>query len=121
MSAKASPTSSLDILKWLVVVALLSVGVFGNAYYEQESLLYRVMALLVLAGIAGFVAVQTEKGKSFWALLKEARVEIRKVVWPTRAETRQTTLIVLAVVVVVAILLWGLDSLLSSLVSGLIG
>ena len=122
MNAKVSPTTSgLDILKWLIVTALVLAGVFGNAYYSEESLLYRILALLVLAGIAGFAAFQTEKGRTFWALLKEARIEIRKVVWPTQAETRQTTLIVLAVVLVVAILLWGLDSLLSFSVSELIG
>ncbi|MEX5381397.1 preprotein translocase subunit SecE, partial [Acinetobacter towneri] len=54
-------------------------------------------------------------------LLKEARVEIRKVVWPTRQETMQTTLIVVAVVLVMALLLWGLDSLLGWLVSLIVG
>lgn len=122
MNAKASPTTSgLDTLKWLIVTVLVLAGVFGNAHYSEESLLYRIIALLVLVGIAGFAAFQTEKGRVFWALLKEARIEIRKVVWPTQAETRQTTLIVLAVVLVVAILLWGLDSLLSFSVSELIG
>jgi len=110
-----------DALKWILVGLLIAVGVAGNAYYSEESLLYRVLALVVLAAVAGFVALQTAKGIAFWSLLKEARVEIRKVVWPTRAETRQTTLIVLLVVVLVGLLLWGLDSLLSWAVSGIIG
>lgn len=124
MNAKtstSSETSKLDGLKWAVVVALVAAGVAGNAYFAEESMLYRVLGLLVLAIVAGFIALQTAKGAAFWTLLKEARVEIRKVVWPTKAETRQTTLIVMAVVVVVALLLWGLDSLLSWLVSGIIG
>lgn len=124
MNAKtstSSETSKLDGLKWAVVVALVAAGVAGNAYYAEESMLYRVLGLLVLAVVAGFVALQTAKGTAFWTLLKEARVEIRKVVWPTKTETRQTTLIVMAVVLVVALLLWGLDSLLSWLVSGIIG
>jgi preprotein translocase subunit SecE len=54
-------------------------------------------------------------------LLKEARGEIRKVVWPTRQETTQTTLIVVVVVLVMALLLWGLDSLLGWLVSMVVG
>ena len=53
--------------------------------------------------------------------MKEARIEIRKVVWPTRQETTQTTLIVVAVVLVMALLLWGLDSLLGWLVSLIVG
>ena len=75
----------------------------------------------VLAAVSGCVALQTAKGRSCWQLLKDARIEIRKVVWPTKAETRQTTLIVMAVVVAVGLLLWALDSLLSLLVSGIIG
>ena len=111
----------MDILKWAVVVVLVAAGVAGNAYFAEESLLYRVLGLLLLAAVAGFVALQTAKGAAFWKLLKEARTEIRKVVWPTKAETRQTTIIVTIVVLVVGLLLWGLDSLLSWIVSGIIG
>ena len=122
MTASTSIESSkLDILKWGVVAVLIGAGVAGNVYFAEESMLYRVLALLVLAVVAGFVALQTAKGHSFWTLLKDARTEIRKVVWPTKAETRQTTLIVLAVVVMVGLLLWALDSLLSLIVSGIIG
>ena len=63
----------------------------------------------------------TAKGQAFFSLAKEARVEIRKVVWPSRQETTQTTLIVVAVVLVMALLLWGLDSLLGWLVSMIVG
>jgi preprotein translocase subunit SecE len=83
--------------------------------------LYRVLALVVLALIAGWIATRTEKGKAFVQLALEARTEIRKVVWPTRQETTQTTLIVVVVVVIVAIILWALDSTLSWLISLLIG
>lgn len=110
-----------DMLKWLVVAALVVVGVVGNQYFSAEPLLYRVLALLVLSAVAGLVAIQASKGQAFWVLAKEARVEIRKVVWPTRQETTQTTLIVVAVVLVMALLLWGLDSLLGWLVSLIVG
>ncbi len=110
-------TSRLDWLKWLVVFALLAVGVVGNSYYSDQSLLYRVIGFLVIAIVAGLIALQTAKGAAFWSLVKGSRTEIRKVVWPTRQETVQTTLIVVAFVLVVALLLWGLDSLLGWLVS----
>ncbi len=58
---------------------------------------------------------------AFWALIKGARTEIRKVVWPTRQETVQTTMIVVVFVVLVVLLLWGLDSFLGWLVSLAIG
>jgi preprotein translocase subunit SecE len=118
MNAKAEAKDSrFDLVKWLVVAALVVVGVVGNQYFSAEPILYRVLGLLVLAVLAGFIALQTAKGQVFLALAKEARVEIRKVVWPTRQETTQTTLIVVAVVLVMALLLWGLDSLLGWLVS----
>ncbi|MCW8883893.1 MAG: preprotein translocase subunit SecE [Motiliproteus sp.] len=122
MNAKAdSGESKLDSLKWIVVVALVVVGVVGNSYYSDQSLLYRVLALLALAIVAALVALQTAKGKAFFDLFKEAKNEIRKVVWPSRQETVQTTAIVVVVVLIVGLLLWAIDSLLSWIVSGVIG
>ena len=122
MNVKAEAKDSrFDLLKWLVVAALVIVGVVGNQYFSAEPILYRVLALLVIAALAGVIALQTSKGQAFWVLAKEARVEIRKVVWPTRQETTQTTLIVVAVVLIMALLLWGLDSLLGWLVSLIVG
>lgn len=122
MSSKSeSQSGSLDLLKWFLVVALVAVGVGGNYYFSAESLLYRVLALVALSVVAIAVAFQTTGGQGFFKLIKEARTEIRKVIWPTRAETGQTTLIVVAVVFVMALVLWGLDSFFSWLVSLLIG
>ncbi|MFF7709750.1 preprotein translocase subunit SecE [Pseudomonas sp. NPDC007930] len=122
MTPKAEAQDSrFDLLKWLVVVVLVVVGVVGNQYFAGTPLLYRVLGLIVIAAVAAYVALQTGKGKSFFVLAKEARTEIRKVVWPTRQETTQTTMIVVAVVLVMALLLWGLDSLLGWLVSLIVG
>jgi len=111
----------LDWLKWLLVAGILGGGVFGNWYYQDESLLYRVVALLVLGASALFLAVNTERGGAAWALLKESRGEIRRVVWPTREETTQTTLVVLVLVLIFSLILWLLDSGLSWLVRTIIG
>ena len=122
MNAKAdSGESKLDSLKWIVVTLLVVAGVVGNSYYSDQSLLYRVLALLVVAAVAGFIALQTVKGKAFFDMFKEAKTEIRKVVWPTRQETVQTTAIVVVVVLLVGLMLWAIDSLLSWMVSGVIG
>tara|TARA_R110002167_G_scaffold2178_15_gene11155 strand:+ start:740 stop:1108 length:369 start_codon:yes stop_codon:yes gene_type:complete len=122
MSAKTgSAEFKLDSVKWLVVLLLVAVGVTGNSYFSEESLLYRVLALLLLAAAAGFVSLQTAKGSAFFTLFKEAKVEIRKVVWPTRQETVQTTAIVVVVVLLTGLALWAIDSLLSWAVSGIIG
>ena len=109
--------SKFDTVKWIIVVALLAVAVVGNSYYSDQSLLYRVLAIVAIGVVAALVALQTAKGIAFWALVKGSRTEIRKVVWPTRQETVQTTMIVVAFVLLAALLLWGLDGLLAWLVS----
>jgi preprotein translocase subunit SecE len=109
--------SRFDSIKWVLVFILVAVAVVGNSYFSDQSLLYRVLGILALAAVAGLIALQTAKGAAFWALVKGSRTEIRKVVWPTRQETVQTTMIVVAFVLLVALILWGLDSLLGWLVS----
>ena len=120
----ATPTtqnSRFDTIKWIFVLALVAAGVVGNSIYSDQSLLYRTLALVALAAVALFLALQTAKGRDYAISFKEARKEIRKVVWPNRQETTQTTLIVVVVVLIMALVLWGLDSLLSWAVSSLIG
>jgi len=122
MSSSAETQESRgDVFKWAIVVLLTATAVVGNNYFSAESLLYRLIAVVVLAGIAGFVALNTTKGRSFAKLAREAKTEIRRVVWPTRQETVQTTLIVLAVVIFMSLVLWGVDSLLGWIVSAVIG
>ena len=116
-----SKATRLDSVKWLIVVGLVTLGIVANQYFAAESILYRVLGLLVLAGIASYIIVQTAKGQALLNLANESRAEIRKVVWPNRQETTQTTLIVVVVVLVMALLLWGLDSFLGWLVSLIVG
>jgi preprotein translocase subunit SecE len=119
--SEATAQSPLDRLKWLVVFAIIGGGIFGNWYYQAEPLLFRVMVLLALAALAIFVGGQTGRGRSIWALMKDSRGEIRRVIWPKREETVQTTVIVLVLVLIFALILWLLDSGLTWIVSALIG
>ena len=96
-------------------------GVYANSYYAAIEPLFRALAGVLIVAVAIGIALQTEKGAWAWALAREARVEVRKVVWPTTQETTQTTLIVVGVVILVALILWGLDSGLSWGVRGVIG
>ncbi len=122
MSTKVEdPTYRFDTFKWLLVLAIVMGGIYANTVYAAVTLLYRALAGVALAGLVVAIGLQTEKGRAVWELAKEARVEVRKVVWPTRQETTQTTLIVVAVVIFVALILWGLDSSLSWAIKGLIG
>jgi preprotein translocase subunit SecE len=116
-SAENQPSGSLDSLKWVLVFLLLGGAVFGNYYFGDMSVLVRAGAVVVIVVVAGFIAMQTQKGSDGLAFAKEARTEVRKVVWPTRQEAVQTTGIVLVATVFMALVLWGLDSLLYALVS----
>jgi len=109
-----------DWIKWIAAATLVVAGVYLNSYFSSESLLLRTIGLILVAGIAGWVASQTEKGSAFIGLCLEARVEIRKVVWPSRQETTQTTIVVLIVIFIVAIILWLLDSMLNGIISSFI-
>lgn len=111
----------LDSLKWVFVVAVVVLGVVGNSHFSAESILYRALGLLILAAIAVFIALQTAKGAGVADVVRGALIELRKVVWPSRQETNQTTLIVLVVVFVMGLILWLLDTIFGFVASSIIG
>jgi len=124
MSANTEAQGSgrgLETAKWLIVAVLLVVAIVGNYYYRDFSLPLRALAVVVVIAVAGAVALMTTKGKATVAFAREARTEVRKVIWPTRQETLHTTLIVAAVTAVMSLILWGLDGILVRLVSFITG
>jgi len=110
-----------DTLKLAIAVFIVLSAIAGFYVFADQSLLLRVVGLLVAVVIAIAIALQTEKGRGIWIFFQEAQVEVRKVVWPTREETFQTTLIVILVVIVVALILWGLDAFLGWSIRNLMG
>jgi len=108
-------TSSADTLKLAAAGALVFVGLVGFYYFGTQSLLLRVVGLLIIAGLAAFIVYQTDLGKRTVEFFRDARTEVRKVVWPSRAETTQTTITVFIIVFIVGIFLWLFDMLLSFL------
>ena len=80
-------------------------------------MLIRAVAVIIAAVIAGGIALQTSKGRNALEFASESRTEVRKVVWPTRQEAIQTTLIVLVVTAIMALVLWGLDGILVRVVA----
>ena len=121
MNNKADSSNRLDPLLWLVVIAIVLTGVYANTLFVAVNVLIRAVVGIVVAAVAVALALQTTRGKATWELAKEARIEVRKVIWPTREETIQTTLIVVVVVIVVGFLLWVLDSTLSWGIQAIIG
>jgi preprotein translocase subunit SecE len=99
----------VDKLKFVLALLLVAAGIAGFYFLSEQALVLRVLA--VLLGVAAGVAVAwfTEPGQRFVVLGRESIVEAKKVVWPSRKETLQTTGIVFAFVLVMAIMLWITD------------
>ena len=111
----------LDKAKWLISLSFFVVAVVGNSYYTEVAFLYRVLGVVGLIGLGIFFMALTDFGRLAIKLMSESRTELRRVVWPTRVETTQTFLIVFVSILVLALLLWGLESLLSWLTKLIIG
>ena len=102
----------LDWAKWLISFVLVLAGLAGNHYYSEVSMPLRTLGWVAVLSLAGFIASTTQKGRWFIEFFRDSRLELRKVVWPTREEVMQTTLVVAAMVVILALLLWGMDGVL---------
>jgi preprotein translocase subunit SecE len=122
MASKTEVQSSgLDTAKLAVAALLLVAGVFAFYWYQDQSTLYRILGLLAIVAVAAGIALTTAKGRSIVSFLQDSRTEVRKMVWPSRTETVQTTLVVFLVVIVVGIFLWLLDMFLGWLIRLIIG
>jgi preprotein translocase subunit SecE len=101
--------SALDTVKLAAAVAILVGGVAGFYLLSSYPLAVRWVLVLASLGVGLAVALQSAQGKAFWQFVQGSRVELRKVVWPTRQESTQTTLVVFVAVLVMAIFFWLLD------------
>lgn len=110
-----------DKIKLGLAVLLLAAGIAGFYLLSEHALVLRVLAVLAGVAMAIFVARFTGPGQQFFAFGKDAWVETKKVVWPTRKETFQTTGVVFLLVVVIAIFLWIVDASLMWAVKLLMG
>ena len=98
-----------DRIKLVLAVLAVIAGIGGYYILGDKSLLVRVLVLLAALGVAVVIAYQTILGRAAWAFAREAQVELRKVVWPNRKETMQVTLVVVAMVLILAVFLWIVD------------
>jgi len=109
----------MDKLKMAVAVLLLAGAIGAFYYFGEQSTLIRVSGLLTVAVVSALILLSTAPGRTAKAFFVESRQEARKVVWPSRKETTQTTMFVVAMVMLVAIFLWMLDMFLGWAVRGL--
>ena len=105
-------TSVFDVLKQVFALLLVSAAVVGFYYFSEFPLLYRVLGLVAIVVISLILMLTTRIGQNVWTFMLESKQEVRKVVWPSRAETTQTTLMVFAMVFIVGLILWLLDGFL---------
>jgi len=116
-----SQSSAMDGLKWALVFLILAAAVVGNYIYSDVMVLLRALGVVVAIAVAAVIALQTTKGRATLTFARESRLEVRKVVWPTRQEATHTTLIVLAATVLTALILWAMDGILVRLVGFITG
>ena len=112
-SNETTSGSALDNVLILLAVLVLG-GAIGAFYYfeTQFNVAIRVGGLLLAIGAAVGILMKTQAGRTMWAYVRGSRVELRKVVWPTRRESIQTTLLILVVVLILGAFLYGVDAVL---------
>jgi preprotein translocase subunit SecE len=116
-----SNTTKRDWLKWLLVGILIIAGLGVNYYYSHQPWPLRLLGGLFLVAVVLGIISQTFQGRQALIFARESRMELRKVTWPTRPEVMQTTLVVAVMVIVLALLLWGIDGILMWLIGWLTG
>ncbi len=109
-TTEQSEGSFLDTIKLLIAAGVLVGGLYSYYYFLEWSLPIRV--LMVLGGLAAGIAIAmtSTQGQRLWAFIQGARIEIRKVVWPTRQETTQTAIAVFVFTLIMSLFFWALDS-----------
>ena len=112
----------LDTVKLLIAAATLIGGLYAYYYFETE-FAQAIRVLMVLGGtVAGIgIAMTSAQGQRLWHFIQGSRVEIRKVVWPTKQETTQTAIAVFVFTLVMMLFFWLLDSGLLWLTQKLVG
>ena len=113
--------TKIDTYKLLSAGLIVVVALAGFYYFADYLVLVRVIGLLIAVGAAVAIVLTTELGVNLLGFVQDSRTELRKVVWPTRTETLQTSLAVIVVVIIMGIFLWLFDMLLFWIVRLLTG
>jgi preprotein translocase subunit SecE len=108
---ETSQSGVLDIVKLVIAAAVIIGGLYSYYYYEFElALPFRVLIVLGGTGIGIAIAMMSSQGQRLWHFIQGSRVEIRKVVWPTKQETTQTAIAVFVFTLIMMVFFWALDS-----------
>ena len=107
-------TNKQDVVKWILSTIMFLGALVAFYYFDQYPLMYKVLGLIGIVILGFLIVFNTERIRSLRVFTHDARVELKKVIWSTKAEVIQTTVIVFVVVIIMSILLWLLDKLLGA-------
>jgi preprotein translocase subunit SecE len=112
-----------DYIKWTLASVAIIFGIALNYsnLVASAPFIVRLSAVLIIFVAGVFIAATTTHGKQAWVFVLSAQNEARKVVWPTRQETIQASIIVVIMVVIMSIILWGFDSALFKILAWFTG
>ncbi len=105
-------TNVFDVVKQVFSVVFVIAGIAAFYHFSDIKLIYRVLGLLTISGGVVAILAATAWGRTIIAFIADSKIEVRKIVWPTRDETTRTTLLVFAMVSIVSLVLWLLDTFL---------
>ena len=111
----------IEWFKWLSALLIVALGFLGNHQFQEQSFLLRLFFSIFLFVFVLFIVSKTKSGQVFWQFARDSRVEMQRVVWPTKTETIQSTIGVLAMVVLMGLVLWAVDSILLRVVAVITG
>jgi len=111
----------LNMFLWMTGILFLVAGIGANYYFSTIPLSLRLIGWIILLAFVLWTFAKTQQGTLFLAFAKDAKIELRKVTWPTRQETIQTTALVVLIVLVMGLFMWGVDSILLWAVGWLTG
>ena len=111
----------LDKAKWTLISLFVIGTLYLNYHYYSEPVTYRVPGVILMVILCLFMAFSTKKGKVAWQFCKDAKLELHKVVWPTKQETVQSAIVVMIMVVIMSLVLWVFDSILFKLIAWITG
>ena len=114
-------SSGLDTAKLIGAIALIIAGIVAYYWFNTQNQLLRAAYVIIGLVLALLLAWQTRLGQAAWGFISSSRNELRKMVWPTREETFQTTVAVIVVVLITAVLMWLLDIFLFWALHGITG
>jgi preprotein translocase subunit SecE len=105
----------------IAAIGVLVMGMILFYYFSDIRLFYRVVGMIAVLILSGYIGYQSDFGKLVYSYVTDSKIELKKVTWPTKQETTQTTLGVIFVVIIVGILLWLFDMLLGWAIGTLYG